>query len=55
MVYLAALAAATFLASVAISVPTISVVGSKFFDNAGNQFFVKGMEYYSIYPPLRPA
>lgn len=38
----AAIAAAT--TAVAASLPEISVVGNKFFDPAGKQFFIKGME-----------
>lgn len=37
----AAIAAAT--TAVAASLPAISVVGNKFFDPSGKQFFIKGM------------
>lgn len=37
----AAIAAAT--TAVAASLPEISVVGNKFFDPSGKQFFIKGM------------
>lgn len=38
----AAIAAAT--TAVAASLPEISIVGNKFFDPSGKQFFIKGME-----------
>lgn len=57
------LAAASLLAAVALgasattgasgSVPTISTVGSKFFDSNGDQFYVKGLSsHLSLSLPL---
>ncbi|KAH6703178.1 Glucanosyltransferase-domain-containing protein [Leptodontidium sp. MPI-SDFR-AT-0119] len=48
MAYLRILAAAGLFINFAILVttlPTISVVGAKFFDSDGNQFFIKGVVY----------
>lgn len=55
MVLTKALAAASLLAGLALnavnaaSLPTISVVGSKFFDSTGKQFFVKGTPGAPLY------
>jgi 1,3-beta-glucanosyltransferase GAS1 len=49
MAFAKLLATAGLLASFAIaavnstSVPTISILGSKFYDSNGNQFFIKGL------------
>jgi 1,3-beta-glucanosyltransferase GAS1 len=49
MAFAKLLAAASLLASFAIaavnstSIPTISTVGSKFYDSNGDQFFIKGL------------
>lgn len=53
MLYARLLATAGLLATFAIdtvisaSLPTISAVGSKFYDSNGNQFFVKGRLLFS--------
>jgi hypothetical protein len=52
MLYVKLLATAGLLATFVIdmvisaSLPTISAVGSKFYDSTGNQFFVKGKPLY---------
>ncbi|PVH76543.1 glycoside hydrolase family 72 protein [Cadophora sp. DSE1049] len=48
MVFLRILATASFFLNFVlpvISLPTISVIGAKFFDSDGNQFFIKGVVY----------
>ena len=53
MLYAKLLATASLLATFAIdavisaSLPTISTVGSKFYDSTGKQFFVKGKLLHS--------
>ncbi|KAH7388964.1 Glucanosyltransferase-domain-containing protein [Cadophora sp. MPI-SDFR-AT-0126] len=48
MAFLGILATASLFLNLAfpvISLPTISVIGAKFFDSDGNQFFIKGVVY----------
>ncbi|KAH7324048.1 Glucanosyltransferase-domain-containing protein [Rhexocercosporidium sp. MPI-PUGE-AT-0058] len=46
MAFIRKLAAVSlFFALPIISLPTISVIGAKFFDSEGNQFFIKGVVY----------
>ena len=41
------------LFSLAVSLPTISVIGSKFYDSDGNQFFIKGTSTQEPFRRLR--